>query len=154
MIAMPLRHAAAALALAAFALPAAAQNQKPYKDAFKGKIREGEYEMKLELDMGGKGKHGETKKQCVTPKDLDQGLEGDKNCGIRNFKSTANGVSFTAECTGKDAVVSENTMTFTPEGYSAETRTTQKVGAEEVKSTLRIQSRYLGPCKKQEPAKK
>ena len=140
MTGMRVRQVVALLVLAAFTVGAGAQGK--YKDAFKGKIKVGEYELKTEM-TGALGKHADTDKQCVTAQDLAEGMDIDTNCEIRNFKSSGNVVSYSKVCTGP-ASTTDDTVTFSSDGYKFERKDSRKDGGT---STQRVQARYLGPCK-------
>ena len=74
-------------------------------DQFKGKMKDGMYEYKMEMDMGampglppGMGKQSRTFQKCVTQQDIDKGQMGrgpDRNgkapeCEIKNFSQSGN----------------------------------------------------------------
>jgi hypothetical protein len=70
-------------------------------DAFKGKVKPGLYEYKIEMDMGnmpgmppGMGKQSHTMQHCLTPEDVDKGQmnkgrdgKAPQDCEVKNFKS-------------------------------------------------------------------
>ena len=74
-------------ALAVLAAAAATAYAGPF-DAFKGKMKEGMYEYKMDMDMGqmpgmppGMGKQSHTFQRCVTKEDIEKGNMGKANRG-------------------------------------------------------------------------
>lgn len=170
---MRARAAAAALVLAAAALAAGAQQAQPPaskappakapaakpgpapdagRDAFKGKLKPGLYEMTVEADMTGmpgvpkdKALHKETRQKCITQQEVDKGIENDPNCPMTAFAAAGNRISVAARC--KDGAALETTMLFSPGGYTAEMKVSGMHEGKKVASTHRMTTKYLGACK-------
>jgi hypothetical protein len=161
---MRVRAAAAALLLAAAAFTAGAQQApkapaaKPApapeagRDAFKGKLKPGLYEMTVEADMTGmpgipkdKALQKETRQKCITQQEVDRGIESDPNCPMTAFAAAGNKISMAARC--KDGAALETTMLFNPGGYSAEMKVSGMHEGKKVGSTHKMTTRYLGACK-------
>ena len=94
-----------ALAAAACAVFATAALAGPF-DQFKGKMKEGMYEYKMDMDMGqvpgmppGMGKQSMTFQKCLTPKEIEEGGFG---------KGQDRGRSKSETCDIKDMNVSGN----------------------------------------------
>lgn len=145
---------ARALAVAALALfSACAWGEAPPKDIFKGRIKEGLYETRTEIDMSavpgvakGAQKQTQTQQRCVTRAEIDKGMSSDKNCPITTHKVAGNVVEFGADCT--DGSKTSMRMTFGATGYEAEMKSVGSKGGKPYQSMIRSQSRYLGACKK------
>src|SRR6185503_18050230 len=118
-------------ALAILAGTAAATALAAPFDEFKGKMKEGMYEYKMEMDMGaipglpaGMGKQSHTFNHCVTKKDIEEGGFGKnkdskmpENCEVKNMKVSGNNASYTMECKGENAMKSDVKMTFVSDGF-------------------------------------
>jgi Protein of unknown function (DUF3617) len=153
---------AAAVSLAAFASAAIAADDNPFA-AFKGKMKEGMYDMTMEMDMGqvpgmppGMGKRSHKVSHCVTQQDIDKGALGKgrdgkgmpDNCKISDFKMGGNTASYHMECTGERAMSADNQITFLGNGYDMNMRMKMAMGkgGQPVEMAQKIQSRYTGPC--------
>jgi hypothetical protein len=129
--------------------PAAAPYQG--KEAFKGKLKPGLYEMTVESDMTNmpgvpkdKGKNTEKRQQCITQQDVDKGIENDPNCPTTSYNTSGNNISTTATC--KDGAQLEMKMAFSPTGYTAEMKVNAKHDGKPIGSTHKMTTRYIGPC--------
>jgi len=111
---------AAAIACA-IALPAAAQDN-PFA-GFKGKIREGNWEYRMQMEGGpgmppGMKMPEQTFQHCITPQDIEKGGVGSKNgkmqdgCTVKNMKMSGNTASYTMECTKPQKMTVDADMTF------------------------------------------
>jgi hypothetical protein len=151
-----------AAACAAFALvPAFAAG--PF-DQFKGKVKEGQYEIKTEMEMpgmpAGMGKQARTITHCVTKEDLDRGDFGKggknggmpENCEVKDFNMTGNNASYRMACKANDKGSPEMTvdtkMTFRDNGYTMDMKMAMNQGGQVMNMTQHMDSRYLGPCTK------
>jgi hypothetical protein len=146
---------AAALATAAWA------QSNPFS-AFKGKMKEGMYEYKMEMDMGqvpgmppGMGKQSMTMQHCITAQDIEtggfnKGRDGQmpKNCNIENFKMSGNTATYTMVCKGGPDMTADNVMTFRPDGYDMDMKMSMNQGGQAMKMTQKAQARLVGPCTK------
>jgi hypothetical protein len=168
MIAHPVKASAAAL-LAAFALGATAQQpaQAPAKptpppkapaaafqgkEAFKGRLKPGLYEMTVETDMTNmpnfpkdKAKQTDKRQQCITPQDVEKGIENDPNCPTTAFAISGNQINMAASC--KDGARLETRMVFSSTGYTAEMKVSGKHEGKPIGSTHKMTTKYIGPCK-------
>ena len=150
---MPSKLLAAALAAALSTSVAAAG---PF-DQFKGKMKPGLYEMKMEMEIpgmpAGMGKQAMTLQNCVAEADISEGRMGrdDKmpeNCQVKNFKMSGNTASYTMVCTGDMAMTSDNTITFRGDSYTMTSRTSMKQDGQTMNMSHKMEGRYVGPCKK------
>ena len=130
-------------------------------DSFKGKMKEGMYEYKMDMDMGaipgmppGKGRHSHTFNHCVTAKDIDEGAFGkgrDKknpqNCEIKNMQQSGNSASYTMECKGDPKMKSDVKMTFVSDGFDMEQKMQMDRGGQVMNMNQKMTGRYKGPCK-------
>lgn len=149
-------HLAVAIAAAA-ALATAAGAASPFEQ-FKGKMKEGLYETKMDMEIpgmpSGMGKQSMTVQNCVSDKDIEQGQMGkgkDKNmpdCEVKNFRMSGNTATYTTVCKGEMEMTADNRITFRDDGYSMEMKTAMKQGGQVMNMSQRMEGRYLGPCKK------
>src|SRR5471030_2909222 len=111
---------------------AAAMADNPF-ESFRGKMKEGMYEYKMEMDMGampgmppGMGKQSHTFQKCVTAQDIEKGQMGrgpDRagkaapDCDVKNFSQSGNTASYTMECKQAKMTV-DNKITFTDAGFN------------------------------------
>jgi hypothetical protein len=147
-----------ALAACAFAGATLAADN-PF-ESFKGKIKEGMYEYKMEMDMGaipgmpaGMGKQNMTFQKCVTHQDVEKGQMGrgagrdgkmPEGCEFKNFKQSGNTASYSMVCTNMSA---DNQITFMPDGYKMDMKMAMNREGKAMNMTQHMESRYLGPCK-------
>ena len=130
--------------------PAVAPNAG--RDAFKGRLKPGLYEMTVDTDMGNmpgvpkdKVKSTETRRKCITQQDVDKGIEPDPNCPMTAYAQAGNQVSTSSIC--KDGAALDSKMTFNPNGYLAEMKVSGTIEGKKVGSAHRMTTKYLGPCK-------
>ena len=149
-------HGLAAAALAA-APPAWAQQSAV--NVFKGKVREGLYEVKSEVDLTrvpgiprDKQKSTESRNRCVTQKEIDDGIPSDHECSVTKYTETAGGARILMSC--KDGKASDMKFTFKPGEFASDTTTTGKDGGATFVSVFRSTARLVGPCPGAPPAKK
>jgi hypothetical protein len=145
---------------AGFALAAAAADN-PFQ-AFKGKMKEGMYEYKMDMDMGavpgmppGMGKQTHTFQHCVTSEDIHRGEvnKGERNgapkdCEVKDFKMSGNTATYKMVCSGQHAMSSENRITFESNGYTMDMKMAMNQGGHPMNMTQHMQARYLGACNK------
>ena len=139
----------AACAAACCAFPALAQ-----MDAMKGKMKEGNYEVKMEMEMPGMpqgmGKQAMTFQNCVSNKDIEAGQVGKadpkmaKDCEMKDFKMSGNTASYKMVCKGANPMTADTTINFRNDGYTMVMNTAMQ--GMTMKQTM--DARYLGPCKK------
>jgi hypothetical protein len=140
------------------AVSAAALAAGPF-DQFKDRMKAGQYEMKMEMEMpgmpAGVGKQNMTFMHCVTPEDIENGKVGrgrdgksPENCEIKNFKMSGNTATYQMVCTGKPDMTADNKITFADNGYKMDMKATMNQGGQVMNMTQHMESRYVGPCKK------
>ena len=131
-------------------------------DGFKGKMKDGLYEYKMEMDMGqmpgmppGMGKQAHTFQNCVTQKDIEDGGFGKsrdrnqpENCEIKDMKMSGNTATYTMECKGNPAMKADNKITFTGDGFNMDMKMAMNQGGQVMNMTQRMEGRHIGPCKK------
>ena len=143
-------------AACAAALCATAASAGPF-DGFKGKMKEGLYEMKMDMEMpgmpGGMGKQSHTMQHCVTAQDIEGGKMGGKDqmpkdCEIKDMKMSGNSATYKMVCKGQMNMTADVNMTFNDSGYRMDQKVAMNQGGQVMNMTHRIDSKYLGPCKK------
>ena len=144
-------YLAAACASALFATAALAG---PF-DGFKGKMKEGLYEMKMKAEMPGMpmAMPETTMQHCVTAQDIEGGKMGGKDqmpkdCEIKDMKMSGNNASYKMVCKGQTNMTADVNMTFTDNGYRMDQKVAMNQGGQVMNMTNRIESKYIGPCKK------
>lgn len=152
-----LRLAAVAAALAAFCSAASAN---PF-DAFKGKIKEGMYDYKMEMDMGsipgmppGMSKQTFNVQNCVTAEDINKGGFGrgkdakpPESCEVRDFKMSGNTATYIMECK-KPQMKADNKVTLTGDGFDMDMKLAMNEGGQVMNVNQKVKARHIGPCKK------
>ena len=130
--------------------------------AMKGKMKDGLYAYKMEMDMGqvpgapkGMGKQTMNFQHCVTPQDIEKGELGKgredrkpANCEMKDFKMSGNTASYKMVCKGENAMTADNTITFVPDGYKMVMKMAMDHGGQKMNMTQNMEAKYLGPCKK------
>ncbi len=129
-------------------------------DQFKGKVKEGMYEYKMEMDMGqmpgmpqGMKPQPMTFQHCVTAQDIERGEMGraprdrQNNCEFKNVNVSGNTATYTMECKGERPMRADNRMTFTSDGYKMDMKMQMTQGGQAMNMTQHMEARYLGPCK-------
>ena len=130
----------------------------PFGDAFKAKMKEGLYEVRMEMEMPGMpqgmGKQQMTMQNCVTAKDIESGSVGrgkdqmQSQCEIKNFKMSGNTASYTTVCKGEHAMTADTTITFAGNDYKMDMKMSMNQSGQVMKMNQKMDGRYLGPCKK------
>ena len=131
-------------------------------DQFKGKMKEGMYEYKMEMDMGqmpgmppGMGKQSMNFQRCLSQKEIDEGGfgkgqdrggKGTDKCDIKNMNVSGNVATYTMECS-EPKMKADNRVTFGPEGFKMDMKMAMDRGGQMMNMTQRMEGRYLGPCK-------
>jgi hypothetical protein len=124
-------------------------------DQFKGKMKEGLYEYKMDIDMpgmpGGMGKHSQTIQHCVTPKDLESGnfQKGaqQKDCDFQDVKFSGNNASYKMVCKGQNPMTADVKMTFRDNGFTSDMNMTMNQGGQQMTMKQHMDGKYLGACK-------
>ena len=150
-----------AILLAAALAATTAVAQSPM-NAMKGKMKDGLYSYKMEMDMGqmpgmpaGMGKQTMNFQHCITPQDIEKGELGKgredrkpANCEVKDFKMSGNTASYKMVCKGETAMTADNTITFVPDGYKMVMKMAMDQGGQKMNMTQNMEAKYLGPCKK------
>lgn len=130
-------------------------------DGFKGKMKEGLYETKMDMDMSGMtgmpanmGKQSHTFQHCVTAQDIEKGKMGrsdgkmPEDCEVKDMKMSGNRASYKMECKGQMQMTADNTITFRDDGYTMDMKMAMNQGGQPMNMTQHMESKYLGACKK------
>ena len=131
-------------------------------DQFKGKMKEGMYETKVEMDMGqvpgmppGMGKQSFTHQHCVSDKDIDKGGFGkgrdgkggpNESCEVKNMNMSGNTATYTMVCS-KPKMTADNRITFSGSGYVMDMKMNMDHNGTPMTMNQHMESRYVGPCK-------
>lgn len=153
-----MRRGCALAAAAALLLPAAlAQAQQSAANVFKGKVAEGQYEVRSDMDLTGvpgvppdKQKASETRSRCVTRQEIDNGISAGSDCTVTRYTESPGAARILMAC--KDGRASDMKYTFSREGFASDTVTTGKEDGKPFKSIFRSTAKRVGPCP--EPAGK
>lgn len=163
---MTLRLAAIAVAATFTFVAHAADN--PF-EAFKGKVKPGLYEYKVDMDMGavpgmppGMGKQSHTTQHCVTEQDVQKGDMAAKdrngrgmsdNCKVQDMKVSGNTATYKMVCKGGPDMTADNKITFRGDGYTMDMTMDMQEGSARgprgggpMHMKQHVESRYLGPC--------
>ena len=138
-------------AIASLAAGPAASAPQTSKDLFKGKVKEGLYEVKSEADLSGvpgipkeAAKRSETKQRCLTRQDVDRGIEAGKDCEVKEYKPSASGANLVMAC--KDGSSTDMKFAFGGDGFKSEMRTTGTQEGKSFVSVFRSEAKHIGPC--------
>jgi hypothetical protein len=147
---------AATLSLAAVAAGPA----NPFEQ-FKGKMKEGLYEYKMEVEMpgmpAGMSKGPMTFQHCITAKDIEEGGFGKggrdgkgppKDCEVKNMNVSGNTATYTMECTGEHKMKADNKITFVGNGFDMDMKMQMNQGGQVMNMNQKMQGRLIGPCTK------
>ena len=150
-----------ALACAAAICAPAWAADNPFS-AFKGKMKDGLYEYKMEMDMGqvpgmpaGMGKQSMTTQHCLKQEDIEKGgfskgRDGKgmpENCKVENFKMSGSTASYTMVCKGGPDMTADNVITFMGDGYKMDMKMAMNQGDRMMNMTQHMEAKYVGPCK-------
>ena len=157
-----MRKIVAATILAAFA---SSQVWAASPMDFKGKMKEGLYEVTVNMEMSGvqgmpQGMKmpGTTVQHCITKKDIEEGNqkmlggggprgEMPKDCEMKDFKISGDTASYKMVCTGENKMEIDSTMTFTGTGYKAVQKMKMNQGGQVMNMNSNIESKFIGACK-------
>ena len=141
----------AVAAVAALAAGPAAAAPQTTQDLFKGKVKEGLYEVKSETDLSGvpgipreAAKRSETRQRCLTKQDVDRGIEAGKDCEVKSYKPSAGGASIVMAC--KDGSSTDMKYAFAGNTLKSEMRTTGTQEGKSFVSMFRSEATRIGPC--------
>jgi uncharacterized protein DUF3617 len=132
-------------------------------DQFKGKMKPGMYDYKMEMDMGaipglppGMGNQKMNFQKCLTQQDIDKGQMGrgsgrdgknPESCEVKNFKMSGNTASYTMICK-EPPMSADNQITFSGDSFKMNMRMAMNQGGQVMNMSQRMEGTYLGPCKK------
>jgi hypothetical protein len=150
-----------ALVLVAALAATAAAAQNPMA-GMKGKVKEGLYAYKMDMDMGqmpglppGMGKQSMNFQHCVTAQDIEKGELGKgkqerarSNCEVKDFKMSGNTATYRVVCKGEQEMTADNTVTFVSDGYKINMKMAMKHSGQTVNMNQNMEAKYLGPCTK------
>jgi hypothetical protein len=159
---MTLRIAAVAVAVAACLACAASAADNPFA-GFKGKVKPGLYEYKVEMDMGnvpgmppGMGKQTHTMQHCVTEEDVQTGKMGrpdrpgaDSNCHVQDMHMSGGTASWKMVCKGGPDMTADAKMAFHGDGYTMDMVMDMQGGPRgggPMHMKQHVEGKYLGPC--------
>jgi len=145
--------------IAAFAAAFSAAAVAGPFDQFKGKMKDGLYEYKMQMEIPGMpanmGKQAMTFQNCVSQKDIEDGGFGKnksgqqpENCEVKDFKMSGNTATYTMECKGATPMKADNKITFTNDGFNMDMKMAMNQGGQVMNMSQKMEGRYLGPCKK------
>jgi len=145
----------AAAVACAITLPAAAQDN-PFA-GFKGKIKEGNWEYKMQMDgvpgmPPGMKMPEQTFQHCITAQDIEKGGVGSKNgkmpdgCAVKNMKMSGNTATYTMECTKEPKMTVDSTITFGTDSFTTKQAMDMDQGGQRMKMNSTMTGKYLGPC--------
>lgn len=127
-------------------------------DQMKGKMKEGLYETRMEMEIpgmpAGMGKQQMTFQNCVSDKDIESGQVGKndgkmpKDCEVKDFKMSGNTASYKTVCKGDMNMTADTTINFNANGYEMLMKMSMNQGGQPMNMTQKMQARYVGPCKK------
>jgi hypothetical protein len=148
-----------ALTCAAFCTAAIAADNP--LDQLKGKMKEGLYDYKMEMDLAGvpglppgMGKQNMSFQKCVTAEDIEKGQMArgrdgkmPESCEVKNFRMSGDTASYTMTC-AQPAMSADNQITFTGDGFKMDMKMAMSQGGQMMNMTQRMEGRYVGPCNK------
>jgi Protein of unknown function (DUF3617) len=136
--------------------------------SFKDKLKPGEYDYNVSMEMGkvpgmpegmqGMKMPGMNFKYCLTQKDIDEGNQkvlgqkrpGDKDrpdCQMKDMKQSGNTVNIKMSCKGRMAMDMDSTMTYTANGFKMNSKMTGTMEGQPMNMTQNMEVKYIGPCK-------
>lgn len=128
-----------------------AEAEKSAADVFKGKVVEGLYEVKTEVDLTGvpgvprdKQKSGGTRSRCVTSREIETGIVSNGDCSVTKYSESPGAARILMTC--KDGNASDMKYTFAPGQFGSDTVTTGKEDGKAFVSLFRSRARLVGPC--------
>jgi len=149
----------AAAGVAVCTIASAADN--PFSQ-FKGKMKEGMYEYKMEMDMAGMqgmppgmGKQSMTFQKCLTQQDIDKGQMGrgsgrdgkmPESCEVKNFTMSGNTASYTMTCK-EPKMSTDNKISFANDGFKMDMKMAMDHGGQVMNMNQHMEGKYMGACK-------
>jgi hypothetical protein len=123
-------------------------------DQFKGKMKEGMYEYKMDMEMpGGMGKMPtQTIQRCVTAKDLEEGnfargANQKQDCEFQDVKFSGSTGSYKMVCKGQNPMTADVKMAFRDNGFTSDMNMTMNQGGQQMTMKQHMDGKYLGACK-------
>jgi hypothetical protein len=128
---------------------------------FKGKMKEGMYEYKMEMDMSGMpglppgmGKQTTTFSKCLTQNDIDKGQMGrggrdgkmPESCEVKNFNMSGNTATYTMTCK-EPKMSTDNKITFNDNNFKMDMKMAMDQGGQMMNMNQKMEGKYMGPCK-------
>jgi hypothetical protein len=141
--------------LASLAVPALAQDN-PF-GALRGKVREGNWEYKIQME--GVPMPPITMTRCLSTQDVDKGGFAARDgkmpdgCSVKNFGLTGTGATWTMECTKQPKMTVNSTMTFGGDSWSMKQDMTMEQNGKPMHMVQNLTGRYLGACDAAAPKK-
>ena len=146
-----------ALLACLFAASAFAQDN-PFA-GMKGKIKEGQWEYKMQMENmpgmpAGMTMPAMTFQHCLSAADVESGRVGQKDgkmpdgCAIKNVKVTGNTASYRMECTKDPKMIGDVDMTYAADTFTMRQKLQMNQGGQVMNVNNTMTGKYLGPCKK------
>ena len=128
-------------------------------DQLKGKMKEGMYEYKMEMDMGampglppGMGKQTMSFQKCLTAQDIEKGQmgksdrKGSEQCELKNVNVSGNTATYTMICKQPD-MTADNKIVYSGDGFVMDMNMTMNDRGQPMKMKQHMEGKYMGPCK-------
>jgi hypothetical protein len=142
---------------AAAALAATLAIAGPF-DAFKGKMKPGLYDMKMDVDMSATpgippqfAKQSHSIQHCVTEQDLEKGAlsrgrdgKAPSDCEVKNMNMSGNTATYSMVC---PKMTADNKITFNGSGYTMDMKMTSEQNGRPMNMSQHVESKYIGACK-------
>lgn len=146
------RTLATVAAACTIALPALAQDN-PWA-GFKGKIKEGNWEYKMQMEGAGMppGMGAMTFNHCITPADVEKGGFASRDgkmpdgCSVKNMKMAGNTATYTMECTKQPKMTVDSTITFADTSFTMKQKMAMDQGGQVMNMNSTMTGRLTGPC--------
>ena len=124
-------------------------------DQFKGKMKAGLYEYKMDMEIpgmpAGMGKQSMTMQHCVTDKDIEGGdwqkNKQQSNCDFKDVKVSGNTATYKMVCKGEGQMTADTKMTFRDNGFVSDMKMTMNHGGQAMVTNQHMEGKLLGPCK-------
>lgn len=131
---------------------------------FKGKMKDGLYEITTSMDMSGMPgmpqgmkMSGVTTQKCISRDSMENGSgmfgqqgqqdEMSKDCTTSNFNMSGDTATYRIVCTGKNKMEMDGSVTLTGNGYNGANKMKMKQDGQDMNMTANFVGKYLGACK-------